>query len=137
MSTPSAILIYGSYGYTGQLIVKKLLLLLSQAKVPPFSLILSGRSEKSLQDQLRNCHVSDDNASQAISIRPFTLSPTTTTEEICNELFDVDGNSKVKVLLNCAGPFIETAEKMAYACLQSKVHYLDSNNVTYSSFSLI
>lgn len=93
-------LIYGAYGYTGQLISKL-------AKAKGLTPILAGRDKektKALANEL------------ALPYRYFDLSQTEKLHEALDE---------VELVLHCAGPFSETAEVMMKACLATKTHYLD------------
>lgn len=94
------LLIYGSYGYTGSLIVEECL----RRKLKP---VLSGRNEHKLREQAESHNL----------------------EFICFELDDVKTVAnyleEFSAVLHCAGPFIKTAEVMAEACLRTQTHYLD------------
>jgi len=90
-------LIYGAYGYTGERIAR-------EAVDRGLDVVLAGRNgtkTRGLAIQL------------GVDSRVFPV------EEAENHLDGVD------VVLNCAGPFIETAEPMAEACLATGTHYLD------------
>ncbi|QHT69226.1 NAD(P)H-binding protein [Rhodocytophaga rosea] len=93
-------LIYGAYGYTGELITR---LAVEKGYRP----LLGGRNEaklKTLAEELR------------LPYQVFNL----------NEEEKVDqALQKVKAVLHCAGPFFKTSRLMVYACLRNKVHYLD------------
>jgi short subunit dehydrogenase-like uncharacterized protein len=93
-------LIYGSYGYTGQLIVERAL----QEGLHP---ILAGRDEKKLRAQAGQYN---------LEYRAFSL----------NETAKLDAAlSEVDAVLHCAGPFVHTYCQMAEACLRTKRHYVD------------
>ncbi|MDK1028621.1 MAG: saccharopine dehydrogenase NADP-binding domain-containing protein [Anaerolineae bacterium] len=93
-------LIYGSYGYTGQLIVEVAI----QHGLRP---ILAGRNERKLRAQAE---------SFGLEHRTFSLDD----KQILHDtLADVEG------VLHCAGPFVHTFRKMAEACLAMRCHYLD------------
>lgn len=96
----SNFLIYGSYGYTGQLIV-------DQAMKKGFRPILAGRNEKLLRTQ-----------AQIYNLEPrvFALNEA---EKLDAALLEVDA------VLHCAGPFVHTYGQMAEACLRTKRHYVD------------
>ena len=96
----SNFLIYGSYGYTGQLIVDEAL----KNGLRP---ILAGRNEKLLrtQAQIHN-----------LDCRAFALNET---EKLDSALLEVDA------VLHCAGPFVHTYGQMAEACLRTQRHYVD------------
>ncbi|SMD34830.1 Uncharacterized conserved protein [Reichenbachiella faecimaris] len=93
-------LIYGAYGYTGQLISKL-------AKEKGLSPILAGRNEEKTK-VLAN--------SLSLDYHSFDLSES---QKLINALTEVD------LVLHCAGPFSSTAKVMMEACLKTKTHYLD------------
>ena len=93
-------LIYGSYGYTGQLIVERAL----QEGLRP---ILAGRNEKQLRLQADQTN---------LDCRAFSLNDTA---KLDSALLEVD------TVLHCAGPFVQTYLPMAEACLRTKRHYVD------------
>ncbi len=93
--------IYGSYGYTGNLIAE----LAASAGDP--DVILSGRNKEKLRKQSERLELEN---------MPADLdSP----DELDKLLKGVD------VVLHCAGPFTHTWRAMAEACLRNKCHYLD------------
>ena len=96
----SNFLIYGSYGYTGQLIV-------DQAMKNGLHPVLAGRSESKLRAQAGKYN---------LDYRAFSLSETT---KLDSALLEVDA------VLHCAGPFVHTYRHMAEACLRTKRHYVD------------
>ena len=93
-------LIYGSYGYTGQLIVERAV----QEGLHP---VLAGRDEKKLRAQAEKYD---------LEARAFSLDETSKLDSALNE---------VEVVLHCAGPFVLTFRQMAEACLRTKKHYVD------------
>lgn len=93
-------LIYGSYGYTGQLIVERAI----QVGLHP---ILAGRDEKRLRAQAEQYN---------LEYRAFSLGETA---KLDSALLEVDA------VLHCAGPFVHTFRQMAEACLRTKRHYVD------------
>lgn len=93
-------MIYGAYGYTGELIARQAI---AQGERP----VLAGRNEtrlKALAEEL------------ALPYRVVSLSDT---EELHQALTDVD------LVVHSAGPFEVTAPPMLEACLATKTHYLD------------
>lgn len=94
------LLIYGSYGYTGELIVRAAL----DAGLRP---TLAGRNEEKVRAQA---------AAHKLPYRVFPLGDPRNLEA---ELRDV------RVVLHCAGPFLHTAGDMAEGCLRAGAHYLD------------
>ncbi len=93
-------LVYGVTGYTGKLI-------LEQARKEGLSLLMAGRDEEKLRvlkEQYGFEYICFDLSSR---------------QQIAEILQDV------VVLLNCAGPFSQTAKVLMSACLHSKTHYLD------------
>ena len=96
------LLIYGAYGYSGRLIVASAL----RRGLKP---IVAGRDADKTEALARKFGVSH---------RAFNLSDTTATRNA------LEG---IAAVLNCAGPFTETATPMIAACLAQGVHYLDIN----------
>jgi len=94
------VLIYGSYGYSGNLIVE-------QAVKEGVQLILAGRNEKKLQAQAERFKV---------EYRIFSLDDTTALDSALQE---------VDAVLHCAGPFSLTHRQMVEACIRKKKHYMD------------
>src|SRR5512141_2346461 len=93
-------LIYGSYGYTGQLIVE-------HAVKEGLRPILAGREETQLRAQAEKYN---------LPYRAFSLDETA---KLDSALLEVDA------VLHCAGPFVLTFKQMAEACLRTKRHYVD------------
>ncbi len=93
-------LVYGSYGYTGKLIVK-------QAVKEGLQPILAGRDEKQLREQA---------SKYGLEYRAFDLSNTSALNSAVQE---------VDAVLHCAGPFSLTFQKMITACIANKKHYVD------------
>ncbi|MBS1506148.1 MAG: saccharopine dehydrogenase NADP-binding domain-containing protein [Bacteroidetes bacterium] len=96
----ATIILYGSYGYTGQLIVE-------ECKAKGLSVILSGRNREHLQKQSQQ------------SGYPFEVVDISDAEALSRLL------SKGKLVIHAAGPFQFTAKAMAAACLKTKTHYTD------------
>jgi short subunit dehydrogenase-like uncharacterized protein len=93
-------LIYGSYGYTGQLIVD----LATKEGMRP---ILAGRDAGKLRVQAERYN---------LEYRAFSLEET---DKLDSALLEADA------VLHCAGPFVLTYRQMAEACLRTKRHYVD------------
>ncbi|WP_242605344.1 saccharopine dehydrogenase family protein [Fluoribacter gormanii] len=93
-------LIYGSYGYTGNLIAQ---LSVQQGLKP----ILAGRDEEKLKSQA---------ATLNLEYRVFDVNDLEQTKKALRDLIAV---------IHCAGPFKHTYKNMALACLAVKTHYLD------------
>ncbi|WP_435345174.1 saccharopine dehydrogenase family protein [Haloarchaeobius sp. HRN-SO-5] len=94
------LLIYGSYGYTGRLVAR-------QATVDGLDPILAGRTAGSVHEQAREL---------ACRSRVF---------EARNPDTVADYLECVDVVLNCAGPFVHTADAFVEACIETGTHYLD------------
>jgi short subunit dehydrogenase-like uncharacterized protein len=94
------ILVYGSYGYTGQLIVE-------HAVKQGLQLILAGRDEVQLRAQAEKYN---------LQYRAFSLDNTAALDSALQE---------VDAVLHCAGPFVLTFRQMAEACIRNKKHYVD------------
>jgi len=93
-------LLYGSYGFTGNLVLE---LALSQGLRP----VLGGRDASALAGQAR---------ARQLEYRAFELNDRAAA---ARQL------AGVGAVLNCAGPFHRTALPMVQACLQTGTHYLD------------
>jgi short subunit dehydrogenase-like uncharacterized protein len=93
-------LLYGSYGYTGQLIV-------DQAVKEGLRPLLAGRNERNVRAQAGQYN---------LEYRAFSLNDTTRLDSALSE---------VDAVLHCAGPFVHTYRQMAEACLRTKRHYVD------------
>ncbi len=94
------ILVYGSYGYTGQLIV-------AECKKKNLEPILAGRNADALKKQ-----------SEAFG-HPFEVLSMDESEKLISVL------KKVSVVIHCGGPFKHTAKAMINACLETQTHYTD------------
>ncbi|MDO9303623.1 MAG: saccharopine dehydrogenase NADP-binding domain-containing protein [Anaerolineales bacterium] len=95
-------LIYGSYGYTGSLIVEQAV----KAGLKP---LLAGRDEKLLRAQAAR-------AKFGLEYRAFSIEDSAALD---SALLEVDA------VLHCAGPFVLTFRQMAEACIRTKRHYVD------------
>jgi len=93
-------LIYGSYGYTGQLIVD----LATKVGMHP---ILAGRDGKKVHTQAKKYN---------LGFRTFSLDES---DKLDSALLEVDA------VLHCAGPFVHTFRQMAEACIRTRRHYVD------------
>jgi short subunit dehydrogenase-like uncharacterized protein len=96
----STFLIYGSYGYTGQLIVERAV----REGLRP---VLAGRNEKKVRAQAQG---------YSLDCRAFSLRETPKLEAALQE---------VEAVLHCAGPFVHTYRPVAEACLRTGRHYVD------------
>jgi short subunit dehydrogenase-like uncharacterized protein len=96
----NTIIIYGSYGYTGQLIAK-------ECKAKNLNAILAGRNREALQKQSEQTGF------------PFEVVDVNDTAALKNLL------QKGGIVIHCGGPFKYTAKAMADACLETKTHYTD------------
>lgn len=94
MSVP---LIYGAYGYTGELVAR-------EAVRAGFEPVLAGRRERPLRELA---------AELDVEFRVTDL------DDLEEKLADVD------VCLHCAGPFIDTYEPAVEACVATGTQYLD------------
>ena len=93
-------LIYGAYGYTGQLIAR---MAAERGQKP----LLAGRDADRLVALAE---------SLGLDYAVCALDDSTTLDAILHDK---------TVVLHCAGPFSRTAAPMAEACLRTKTHYLD------------
>lgn len=99
MSMPT-LLMYGSYGYVGELVAREAI----DRDLDP---ILAGRDREKLREQV-------DELGQPG--RRFSLEDP---DVVAEALADVD------CVLNCAGPFSNTAAPLVYGCLESGTDYVD------------
>ncbi|RRJ83900.1 saccharopine dehydrogenase family protein [Aestuariirhabdus litorea] len=93
-------MIYGANGFTGSMIARK-------AHMQGMSPILAGRSEEQIVPLATEL---------GVSYRVFSLEEP---ERIAENLADID------LLLNCAGPFVDTAPSLIDSCMDNNLHYLD------------
>ena len=94
------LLVYGSYGYTGSLVAQ-------QAVEEGLDPVLAGRDAEQVERQATEL---------GCDHRTFSLRhPTVVEDQVAG--FDV--------VLNCAGPFAETADPMIEGCLTAGTDYLD------------
>lgn len=91
------ILIYGAYGYSAKLALREAI---NKGRRP----IIGGRNKEKLIALAREFD---------LEYRHFTVT------QIDNNLLDID------VLLNCAGPFSQTAKSLINACIEQRTHYID------------
>lgn len=94
------ILVYGAYGYTGQLIVEEAVACGSRP-------LIAGRDAAKLEPLAERFDL------EALA---FSLDDTEALDQAL---------ARVELVLHCAGPFQETFEPMIDACLRTGVHYLD------------
>ncbi len=100
MDTSSTVFLYGAYGYTAKLLITELL----ARGIRP---LLGGRNAAKLAEvaaQHGYPHIAGNAADVAsvLAQRP-----------------------EIKLVINCAGPFSETFDAVAEACLLHKLHYID------------
>ena len=103
MTTPTraeTIIIYGSYGYTGRLIVQ-------ECRDKKLNVILSGRNAGALQRQ------------SADTGYPFQVVTTDDVSALRNLL------RQGLLVIHCAGPFQFTSKQMVEACIETGTHYTD------------
>lgn len=93
-------MIYGAYGYSGELIAR-------EAVACGMTPVLAGRNESKLRALANEL---------GLGFRVFDLSDGKATRR---ELEDM------QAVLNCAGPFSQTARSMIQACLDAHTHYFD------------
>lgn len=92
-----SLLIYGAYGYTGELVAET-------AVDRGLDVIVAGRDE----DKTRRVAGNLDCDSRSFGL-----------DAVPRNVDDVDA------VLNCAGPFVQTAQPIVDACLRTETHYLD------------
>ncbi|SFB32018.1 Saccharopine dehydrogenase NADP binding domain-containing protein [Rhizobium sp. NFR07] len=95
------LMIYGATGYTGRMTAE-------HARAAGTPLVLAGRSKDTLSGLA---------AELGVEHRVFGLSDNGEIDE---------GLADISALLNCAGPFLRTAEPLMRAAIRNRVHYLDT-----------
>lgn len=105
------IVVYGSYGYTGQLIIE-------QCLKKGLTVLLSGRNEELLSQQ----STSTKYPYQTVDIDDATA---------LDRLLE-----KAALVIHCGGPFKFSAKQMAEACLRTTTHYTDITG-EYNVFELL
>nr|CAG4719352.1 unnamed protein product [Naegleria fowleri] len=101
-------MIYGCYGYTGELIVKLVRDCGLLKKV-----VLAGRNRSSLEDMLKRLKIDKSE----VEYQVFSLDQDS---EVIDEQV-----RKVDLVLLVAGPFVITSKAMVESCLRCGAHYLD------------
>jgi len=94
------VLVYGSYGYTGKLIVE-------ECKKYQLDVLLAGRNESSLRQQSEE------------SGYPYEVFSVEEREKLKAAL------QNITVVIHCGGPFKHTAKNMMLACIETGTHYTD------------
>lgn len=97
---PYHAVIYGAYGYTGQLITE-------ECRRKNLNILLSGRDAT----QLRRLSEATD-----FAYEPCDLNAPSALATLLG---------KGQIVIHCAGPFHATARQMIDACLEARTHYLD------------
>lgn len=105
------IIVYGSYGYTGKLIV-------DECRKKNLAVVLAGRNAESLEKQSKET---------GYPFATLNIDDATALRELLQQ---------GKVVIHCGGPFRHTAKKMADACLETKTHYTDITG-EYEVFELL
>ncbi|GIV40688.1 MAG: saccharopine dehydrogenase [Thermonema sp.] len=100
MTQSSPLLIYGAYGFTGKLIV-------AEAVRRGLRPVIAGRNRDKTEALARQYD---------LEYRVFSLD---------DGLALRDALKEVKVILQCAGPFIHTVRPVLEACLTTQTHYVD------------
>ena len=100
MARPKPWVMYGAYGYTGQLV-------LDLATAAGHRPILAGRNPETLRALAEPL---------GLEHRAFRANDASAVR---------DALHGAAVLLNCAGPFVETAEPLVRGCLDTRCHYAD------------
>jgi short subunit dehydrogenase-like uncharacterized protein len=105
------VVVYGSYGYTGKLIVDRF-------QNSNLNVLLAGRDQTKLAEQSR---------STGFSFQVVDIEDTENLERLLD---------RADLVLHCAGPFQKTAVQMVQACLKTNTHYLDITG-EYNVFELL
>src|SRR6266480_1521969 len=101
MISNRTVAIFGAYGHTGRFVV-------SESRKRGFTLILSGRDAEKLKE-VGNAHPGSEVRLAAVD------DPASLDRVVCG----------AAAVINCAGPFIDTAAPVIAAALRAGAHYLD------------
>jgi hypothetical protein len=101
INSSRAVTVFGAYGHTGKFVVKELL---KRGWTP----ILSGRNKDKLKDMVVQF--------PHLEIRPASIDDPTSLD------YALEGSMAV---INCAGPYLDTAMLIIESALRKRVHYLD------------
>lgn len=96
------LMIYGAAGYTGRMIS-------TNARAHGLDFVIAGRAKDESRLDLLATEL-------GVEYRLFSTDDRAAVEAAMND---------IGVLLNCAGPFMHTAEPLMRACLAAGIHYLD------------
>jgi short subunit dehydrogenase-like uncharacterized protein len=96
-----SIAVYGAYGHTGKFITAEL-------ERQGYTLILSGRDEEKLLDLKKQYPNS--------SVKAASIDDSKSLDEAF---------SGAQIIINCAGPFLDTAEPVIKSALRLGIHYID------------
>jgi hypothetical protein len=101
MNTDKRVTVFGAYGRTGRFVV-------SELRARGWAPILSGRDAEKL-NQVAAAH-------PGLEVRPATIeSPLSLDRALAG----------ARAVINCAGPFLDTASALIEAALRAQIHYLD------------
>jgi short subunit dehydrogenase-like uncharacterized protein len=100
LKNSSLIIVYGSYGYTGKLIV-------SLCRSKNLNVVLAGRNEEQLKKQSEQ------------SSYPYKVVDSQDAEGLKKLL------EPAAIVIHCGGPFRYTAKTMSEACIVTNTHYTD------------
>src|SRR5262245_61136546 len=103
------ILLYGATGYSGRLIASEASARIKKGDLPQHQVVIAGRDRIALEDMTRKLDLDH--------IR-LTLDDRSRVETVLSQ-FDV--------VLNAAGPFADTAIRLAKAAISANCHYVDIN----------
>jgi hypothetical protein len=101
MSSDKRVTVFGAYGRTGRFVIAEL-------RARGWAPILSGRDPEKL-DQVAAAHA-------GLEVRPATIESPLSLDRA------LEG---ARAVINCAGPFLDTAGALIEAALRARIHYLD------------
>ena len=100
------VFVYGAYGFTGQMLCK----MLAEEGIP---LIISGRNKQKLEKLKEK--IGKKGKGKGIEVLPASL----------DELSGISVYNDISLVINTAGPFTETGEKVVQFALRHNVPYID------------
>lgn len=105
----TTVMLYGAAGYSGRLIAEEARRVLDERGDADVHMVLAGREGAALEAMGRRLDMD------------WSVFGLDERADVLRGLADVD------VLLNAAGPFAFTAERLAKSCLETSTHYVDIN----------
>ncbi|XP_059479913.1 saccharopine dehydrogenase-like oxidoreductase [Neocloeon triangulifer] len=114
MARRLGILIFGATGYTGKVVVEKILTLSN--KVENLSWGVAGRNENKLKELLAEVSKKTGQSLKDVEV---------VVANVGDEVSLKNMTKKCKVLINCVGPYRHWGEQTVKACIETGTHHVD------------